>query len=181
MSSRHNSCKTCHALRNLPVLSPLNPHIFDRNDQLTLLPPDAHGTPIEHAAGGNGGAASSEREADALQMDCAALHGTFSAECVIRRAAKSLEVLEILTEPQEFESLRGRKLVEIIMAGLDQRMAGHHQRSLPSSHACTPVRLDVSERARRDFLGLGTGDRVVSADGEATVIGASRWVGASQH
>lgn len=168
-------------LCDFTLLSSLNPHTTHRNDQLTLLPPDAHGTLIKNAAGENEGAARSGREADLLQADCVALHGTFSAECVIRRAARSLEVLEILTEPDGFESLRGRKLIEIIMADLERRLAGHHGRSLPSSHACTPVRLDASERARRDFFGLGTGDRVVSVDGEATVIGASRCVGVVYH
>lgn len=158
-----------------------------RHDQLTLLPPELHATytptttsTVKHAADGDGGEAQGigvRSGIDGLELlpaDYVALHGTFSAECVIRRATRSLEVLEILSEPRGFESPRGRKLTESILSDFEKRLSGHRGRSLPSSHVCTPVRLDASERARADFFDLGIGDRVLSAEGEATVMGATR-------
>lgn len=107
------------------------------------------------------------------------LYGTFSAECVVRRAAKVLEVLGALAEDGGLENPAGVELVDEIRSCLLRWSKGEQGRSLSSAHVCAPVRLDTSERTRQDFFGLGTGDRVISAEGEATVLGVTRhsiWV-----
>lgn len=111
--------------------------------------------------------------ADVTKTSSNALYGTFSAECVIRRASKALEVLGILTEGCGLESPAGIQLVEDIRFYLLRWSKGEKGRLLSSANA-PPVRLDTSQQVRQDFFGLGVGDQVMSADGEATVLGATR-------
>lgn len=108
------------------------------------------------------------------------LYGTFSAECVVRRASKVLEVLGALNDDNnELASPAGIELVDAVRSRLLGWSRGEHGKSVPSARMCAPVRVDTSDQARRDLFGLGAGDRVLSAEGEATVLGATRhslWV-----
>lgn len=83
-------------------------------------------------------------------------------------------MLGVLADYSDFESPDGKRVVESVRSCLKNQAGGHYGRLLSSSHACAPVRLDTSERVRSQFFGLGTGDRVVSVEGEATVLGATR-------
>lgn len=107
------------------------------------------------------------------------LYGALSAECIVRRASKVLEVLGALNTDGGLNSPAGVDLVESIHARLLEWSRGEHGRLVPSARTCAPVRVDTSEQARREFFGLGVGDRVLSAEGEATVLGSTRhslWV-----
>lgn len=107
------------------------------------------------------------------------LYGTFSAECVVRRASKVLEVLGALNGDSGLASPAGVELVDAVRSRLLRWSQGEHEKSVPSARTCAPVRVDTSDQARRDLFGLGAGDRVLSAEGEATVLGATRhslWV-----
>lgn len=117
---------------------------------------------------------------EAQNTSCKVIYGAFSAECVVRRAAKALEILGVLHDPARFASSpAGAELAENISSRLLEWSRGEHGRSVPSARSCAPVRLDTSEHGRRDLFGLGVGDRVLSAEGEATVLGATKhslWV-----
>lgn len=107
------------------------------------------------------------------------VYGTFIAECVVRRASKALEILGVLTQAGGLEGPAGVGLVEDIRLRLVRWSRGEQGRSCSSAYACAPVNLDTSHRARQDFFGVGVGDRIVSAGGEATVLGATKhsiWV-----
>lgn len=107
------------------------------------------------------------------------LHGSFPAECLIRRAAKAFEVLDVLTKEGGLETPAGCSLVDSTRSCLTQWSKGQLGRSVSPAYGCTPVRVNTSEEARQHFFGLGAGDRVISADGEATILGAtthSLWV-----
>lgn len=124
---------------------------------------------LDHLEGGAGPEATASN----------ALRGTFSTECIVRRASKAFEVLGVLTQDGGLDSPTGAHLVESIRSCLLQWSRGEQGKSLSSTCSCAPVRLDTSEQARHNFFGLGTGDRVISAEGEATVLGATRhsiWV-----
>ena len=107
------------------------------------------------------------------------VYGTFIAECVVRRASKALEILGVLTEVGGFESPAGVGFIEDIRLRLIRWSRGEQGRLCSSTYACVPVNLDTSQRARQHFFGLGAGDRIISADGEAVVLGATKhsvWV-----
>lgn len=107
------------------------------------------------------------------------LHGSFSAECLIRRATKAFEVLDVLTKDGGLETPNGSSLVESTRSCLTRWSKGQLGRSVSPAYGCTPVRVNTSEEARQHFFGLGAGDRVISADGGATILGAtthSLWV-----
>lgn len=107
------------------------------------------------------------------------LHGSFSAECLIRRATKAFEVLDVLTREGGLETPTGSSLVESTRSCLIRWSKGQLGRSVSPAYCCTPVRVNTSEEARQHFFGLGAGDRVISADGGATILGAtthSLWV-----
>lgn len=154
--------------------------MMGRGDQLTLVPPDDHATcvlgPPSVAYGDEKRGGTPPRvgsNVDITKTSSNALYGTFSAECVVRRASKALEVLGILIEDCGIESPAGIHLVKDIKAYLLRWSKGEHGRLLSSANAL-PVRLDTSQQVRQDFCGLGIGDRVMSAEGEATVLGATR-------
>lgn len=147
-----------------------------RSDQLTLLPleENAAPTPMPPLDVNVG-------EKSGVGPACVGgvLYGTFSAECVVRRASKVLEVLGALDDDSAFASPAGVELVDAVRSRLLGWSRGAHGKSVPSARACAPVRVDTSDQARRDLFGLGAGDRVLSAEGEATVLGATRhslWV-----
>lgn len=107
------------------------------------------------------------------------VYGTFIAECVVRRASKALEVLGVLTQAGGLESPAGFGFVEDVRMRLVRWSRGEQGRPCSSAYACAPVNLDTSHRARQLFFGLGAGDRVMSAEGGATVLGATKhsvWV-----
>lgn len=177
----------------MPFAGPLVSHrcvpklVIGRNDQLTFVPADEHtlySTPMlspvhdeeQHRRDCHMRHGSSADQVRGLLL--MALHGTFSAECVIRRAATALEVLETLATSKDdiWERPSGSRLVQSVWSCLEKCWSNGYPGTmwLPSSHACAPVRLDTSEHIRRDFFGLGRGDRVVSAEGLATVLGATR-------
>ncbi|CAM9095192.1 unnamed protein product, partial [Hapterophycus canaliculatus] len=161
--------------------------VYNRTDQLTFIPQEDDTAPSHPFS--PGGAIDEEHgqsptrvvgRSEAQKPSCKAIFGTFSAECVVRRAAKALEVLEVLNDPARFTgSSASAKLAENICLRLREWSRGEHRMSVPSARSCAPVRLDTSEQARRDLFGLGVGDRVLSAEGEATVLGATKhslWV-----
>ncbi|CAM9328498.1 unnamed protein product, partial [Scytosiphon promiscuus] len=161
--------------------------MYNRSDQLTFLPQDDDATPSHRTS--PDGAVDDENGMNAPRVggrpkaentSCNIIYGAFSAECVIRRAAKALEVLGILHDPSRSAgSAASGELVENICSRLREWSRGEHGRSVPSARSCAPVRLDTSEQARQDLFGLGVGDRVLSAEGEATVLGATKhslWV-----
>lgn len=160
--------------------------ITDRNDQLTFMPPEDHATPTQNpspgVAVGEKNGASPNHVAGGAGVQSAfsnVLYGSLSAECVVRRASKVLEVLGTLNGDGGLARPAGVDLVENIHARLLEWSRGEHGRSVPSARTCAPVRVDTSEQARREFFGLGVGDRVLSTEGEATVLGATRhslWV-----
>ncbi len=158
------------------TLTSRNKYLSFRGDQLTFIPPEDHAGP---APGLSPGVAVGEKDEARPTGAENVLYGTFSAECVVRRASKVLEVLGALKDDSGLDSPAGLELVDTVRSRLVSWSRGEHGRSVPSASACAPVRLDTSDRARRDLFGLGAGDRVMSAKGEATVLGATRhslWV-----
>ena len=149
---------------------------FHRSDQLTFIPPEDHAAPTPMPSpdvdvGGKSGVGAA--------LVGGILYGTFSAECVVRRASKVLEVLGALSDDNGLATPAGAELVDAVRSRLFGWSRGEHGKSVPSARMCAPVRVDTSDQARRDLFGLGAGDRVLSAEGEATVLGATRhslWV-----
>lgn len=143
---------------------------------MTFVPPEDHAAPTSMPSpDANVG----EKSGEGAARVGGALYGTFSAECVVRRASKVLEVLGALNDDSGLASRAGVELVGAVRSRLLEWSRGEHGKSVPSARTCAPVRIDTSDRARRDLLGLGAGDRVLSAEGEATVLGATRhslWV-----
>eukprot|EP00903_Cladosiphon_okamuranus_P007137 g6932.t1 len=150
--------------------------MYNRNDQLTFIPREDNATPPPTPSPDvNVGETSAVGSARAGGV----LYGTFSAECVVRRASKVLEVLGALDHDGGLASPAGVELVDAVRSRLFGWVRGEHGKSVPSSRTCAPVRIDTSDQARRDLFGLGARDRVLSAEGEATVLGATKhslWV-----
>lgn len=143
---------------------------------MTFIPPEDHAAPAPVLSPGV--AVGEKNEARPTGVG-SVLYGTFSAECVVRRASKVLEVLGVVKDDDGLDSPAGIELVDTVRSRLVGWSRGEHGRSVPSASTCAPVRLDTSDQARRDLFGLGAGDRVMSAKGEATVLGATRhslWV-----
>ncbi|CAM9356733.1 unnamed protein product [Ectocarpus sp. 12 AP-2014] len=161
--------------------------MYNRNDQLTFIPPEDHASPppvpFPGSAAGDKNGGGPTRVGGGMDVPCTyskVLYGTFSAECVVRRAAKALQLLETLNDQGKLATSSVRAdLMDDIRSRLLRWSRGEHGRSVASVRPWAPVRLDTSEQARRDLFGLGVGDRVLSAEGEATVLGATRhalWV-----
>lgn len=158
-----------------------------RTDQLTFIPQGEDSAP-SHLLSSSGGVDEKNGKnprrvggrLEARNTSCSIIYGAFSAECVVRRAAKAVEVLGVLHDHVRFANSPARaELAENICSRLREWSRGEHGRSVPSARSCAPVRLDTSEQARRDLFGLGVGDRVLSAEGEAVVLGATKhslWV-----
>lgn len=143
---------------------------------MTFLPPKDHAVPTPPPSPD---VDVDETSGVASARDGGVPYGTFSAECVVRRASKVLEVLGALDGDGELASPAGVQLVDAVRSHLLGWSRGEHGKSVPSARTCAPVRVDTSDQARRDLFGLGAGDRVLSAEGEATVLGATRhslWV-----
>lgn len=181
--SEYNQCFKLTAL-----ISHTTPCLNNRGDQLTLVSSEDEATPAAVIAVPGGLRDSQHREASPIRVgggddtkcfSIESFHGTFSAECVVRRAAKALEVLGALLTDRKLESPAGHDLVECVRTHLRHWSRGEQRRSLSSVHTCLPVRLDTSEQARQAFFGVGTGDQIQVEGRQATVLGATRhsvWV-----
>lgn len=151
-----------------------------RGDQLTLIPPDASAAyatspyPAYDAEQFQGSSVLRNVEEQASGTSSTPPHCTFSAECVVRRAAKVLEVLQILSEDEECHNPVGVRLLQEALSDIERSCSRPCRISLPSSHVFSPVLLDTSEKIRETFHGLGVGDRVLSAEVEGTILGATR-------
>lgn len=151
-----------------------------RGDQLTLIPPDASAAyttssyPAYDAEHFQSSSVPRNVGGKASGTSSTPPHCTFSAECVVRRAAKVLDVLQILSDDERSRNSVGVRLLQETLSDIERSCSRPCRISLPSSHVCSPVLLDASEKIRETFHGLGAGDRVLSAEGEGTILGATR-------
>jgi len=104
--------------------------LFFRGDQLTFVPPEDHAEPAPVLSPG---VAVGEKNRARPPGGGSVLYGTFSAECVVRRASKVLEVLGALIDDDGLDSPAGIELVDTVRLRLVGWSRGEHGRSVPSA------------------------------------------------
>ncbi|CAM9188437.1 unnamed protein product, partial [Discosporangium mesarthrocarpum] len=157
--------------------------MYNTNDQLTLIPPEEDTESSCGVQRQNSFSAPHQCTdiSAAPEAPIRAPQGTFTAECVVRRAGRAMEVLRALTAPRKstikregFDLVLPSHLLGLVRLYLKRWALGKSMSVVQSSHPSAPVQIDTSASACQPFFGLRTGDRIASSGGVATVLGAAR-------